>query len=189
MIRTPFRSTLRPLALAAALALGATATMTASAQNAPHMMTTDGTLLSVSAQAEAKRVPDIATVSTGVVTQAADANSAMRANAEQMAKVIAAIKAAGVPERDIQTAPVRILLALIMTGLGLAVAIPSAVAYNVFVRLNRNTLVSLNSFAHDVFAFLATGLSTGPLLSDVERTSDRVIYRFQQSSGQTREVK
>ncbi|PQA32664.1 MotA/TolQ/ExbB proton channel family protein [Amnimonas aquatica] len=79
--------------------------------------------------------------------------------------------------------------ALIMTGLGLAVAIPSAVAYNVFVRLNRNTLVSLNSFAHDVFAFLATGLSTGPLLSDVERTSDRVIYRFQQSSGQTREVK
>jgi len=79
--------------------------------------------------------------------------------------------------------------ALIMTGFGLAVAIPSAVAYNVFVRLNRNTLVSLNSFAHDVFAFLATGLSTGPLLSDVERTSDRVIYRFQQTADQTREVK
>lgn len=70
--------------------------------------------------------------------------------------------------------------ALIMTGLGLAVAIPSAVAYNVFVRLNRNTMVSLNSFAHDVFAFLSTGLSTGPLLNDVERTSDRVMARFQQ---------
>ncbi|HEY0860575.1 MAG TPA: SIMPL domain-containing protein, partial [Pseudoxanthomonas sp.] len=107
MIRTPFRSTLRPLALAAALALGAT-TMTASAQMAPHMATTDGTLLSVSAQAEAKRVPDIATVSTGVVTQAADANSAMRANAEQMAKVIAAIKAAGVAERDIQTSGINL---------------------------------------------------------------------------------
>ncbi len=71
--------------------------------------------------------------------------------------------------------------ALIMTGLGLAVAIPSAVAYNVFVRLNRNTMVSLNSFAHDVFAFLSTGLATGPMLSDVERTSDRVLSRFQQT--------
>jgi len=71
--------------------------------------------------------------------------------------------------------------ALIMTGLGLAVAIPSAVAYNVFVRLNRNTLVQLNSFAHDVFAFLSTGLATGSLLHDVEKTSDRMISRIQQS--------
>lgn len=71
--------------------------------------------------------------------------------------------------------------ALIMTGLGLAVAIPSAVAYNVFVRLNRNTLVQLNSFAHDVFAFLSTGLATGSLLHDVEKTSERMISRIQQS--------
>jgi biopolymer transport protein ExbB len=54
--------------------------------------------------------------------------------------------------------------ALIMTGLGLAVAIPSAVAYNVFVRLNRNTLVQLHSFAHDVFAFLSTGMVSGAAL-------------------------
>lgn len=67
--------------------------------------------------------------------------------------------------------------ALIMTGIGLAVAIPAAVAYNVFVRLNRNTLVSLNGFAHDVFAFLATGLATGSLLNDFQQTSDRVISR------------
>lgn len=71
--------------------------------------------------------------------------------------------------------------ALIMTGLGLAVAIPSAVAYNVFVRLNRNTLVQVNSFAHDVFAFLSTGLATGSLLHDVEKTSERMISRIQQS--------
>jgi len=70
--------------------------------------------------------------------------------------------------------------ALIMTGMGLAVAIPSAVAYNIFVRLNRNTLVSLNSFAHDVFTLLSTGLSATPLLSDVESTSDRVLSRVQQ---------
>lgn len=65
--------------------------------------TTDGTLLSVSAHAEVRRAPDIATLSTGVVTQAADANAAMRANAEQMEKVVAAIRAAGIEPRDIQT--------------------------------------------------------------------------------------
>ncbi|MEO6699804.1 MAG: MotA/TolQ/ExbB proton channel family protein [Paraperlucidibaca sp.] len=61
--------------------------------------------------------------------------------------------------------------ALIMTGLGLAVAIPSAVAYNVFVRLNRNTLVQVNSFAHDVFAFLSTGMVSGAVPGVVGRVT------------------
>jgi biopolymer transport protein ExbB len=52
--------------------------------------------------------------------------------------------------------------ALIMTAIGLAVAIPAAVAYNAFARANRNTLAELNSFAHDVFNFLATGLKSAP---------------------------
>jgi biopolymer transport protein ExbB len=52
--------------------------------------------------------------------------------------------------------------ALIMTAIGLAVAIPAAVAYNAFARANRNTLAELDSFAHDVFAFLATGLKAMP---------------------------
>ena len=90
-----------------------------------------------------------------------------------------AIRASGQGGLDQVAGPVG--EALIMTGLGLAVAIPSAVAYNVFVRLNRNTLVQLNSFAHDVFAFLSTGLATGTLLHDVEKTSDRMISRIQQS--------
>ncbi|MEH6416023.1 SIMPL domain-containing protein [Pseudomonas sp. CGJS7] len=81
--------------------------MTASAQTSPYVAT-DGTLLSVSAESEAKRTPNIATVSTGVVTQAGDANAAMRANAEQMAKVVAAIKAAGIAERDIQTSGINL---------------------------------------------------------------------------------
>lgn len=102
------RLSLRPLVLAAALALGATTAMTASAQTAPAVSTTDGTLLSVSAHAEARRAPDIATLSTGVVTQAADANSALRTNAEQMNKVVAAIKAAGIAERDIQTSGINL---------------------------------------------------------------------------------
>lgn len=99
------RFPLRPLLLATALATSLIMT-SACAQNAApggYAVPADGTLLSISAQAESKRVPDVATMSTGVVTQAADANTAMRQNAQQMAKVVAAIKAAGVAERDIQT--------------------------------------------------------------------------------------
>lgn len=47
--------------------------------------------------------------------------------------------------------------ALIMTGLGLAVAIPAVLAYNAFVRGNRVFLSRLDSFAHDLYAFLSTG--------------------------------
>lgn len=47
--------------------------------------------------------------------------------------------------------------ALIMTGLGLAVAIPAVLAYNAFVRLNRVYLAQLDAFAHDLFTFLSTG--------------------------------
>jgi len=47
--------------------------------------------------------------------------------------------------------------ALIMTGLGLAVAIPAVLAYNAFVRSNRVLLSRLDAFAHDLFAFLSTG--------------------------------
>ena len=47
--------------------------------------------------------------------------------------------------------------ALIMTGAGLAVAIPAVLAYNAFVRSNRVVLGRLDAFAHDLFAFLATG--------------------------------
>lgn len=47
--------------------------------------------------------------------------------------------------------------ALIMTGLGLAVAIPAVLAYNFSVRSNRMVLARLDAFAHDLFAFLTTG--------------------------------
>jgi len=104
------RSALRPLLLATALALGTTMTLACAQTTAVpgYAIPTDGTLLSVSAQADATRVPDVATISAGVVTQAADANAAMRANADQMAKVMAAIKAAGIAERDIQTAGISV---------------------------------------------------------------------------------
>lgn len=47
--------------------------------------------------------------------------------------------------------------ALVMTGLGLAVAIPAVLAYNAFVRTNRVYLARLDAFAHDLFTFLTTG--------------------------------
>ena len=90
----------QPLAtLLAAFAMTA-APVTALAQAAPA---SDGTLLSVSSRAEARKAPDIATFSAGVVTQAADGNAALRQNAEQMNRVLAAIKAAGVADKDVQT--------------------------------------------------------------------------------------
>lgn len=65
--------------------------------------------------------------------------------------------------------------ALIMTGIGLAVAIPAAIAYNSFARLTRNTLSKLNSFAFDVHNFLAIGIKASPLQGDARSTSDKVI--------------
>lgn len=47
--------------------------------------------------------------------------------------------------------------ALIMTGLGLAVAIPAVLAYNGFVRRNRVYLAHLDAFAHDLFTLLSMG--------------------------------
>ena len=101
-----FRSTPARLLLAGLLALGPIA-MT-QAQPHPATATSDGTLLSVSARADASRTPDVAALSTGVVTQAADANAALKANSAQMAKVVATIRAAGVAERDIQTSGISI---------------------------------------------------------------------------------
>ena len=97
------------LLLAASLAAGSFAMTSAHARTGdPPAVPADGTLLSVSARAEASRVPDVASLSTGVVTQAAAANAALKANSAQMAKVVAAIRAAGIAERDIQTSGISV---------------------------------------------------------------------------------
>ncbi len=57
--------------------------------------------------------------------------------------------------------------ALIMTGLGLAVAIPAVLAYNDCVRSNRVLLSQLDAFAHDLFSLLTTG---APISSPVLQT-------------------
>ena len=51
--------------------------------------------------------------------------------------------------------------ALIMTALGLAVAIPAVLGYNALVRGNKAILGQLNSFAHDLHAYFVTGARVG----------------------------
>ena len=46
---------------------------------------------------------------------------------------------------------------LIMTALGLAVAIPAVLGYNALVRGNKGILQKLNRFAHDMHAYFVTG--------------------------------
>ncbi|QTD45124.1 MotA/TolQ/ExbB proton channel family protein [Ottowia testudinis] len=47
--------------------------------------------------------------------------------------------------------------ALIMTALGLAVAIPAVLGYNALVRGNKQALARLGRFAHDLHAYYLTG--------------------------------
>ncbi len=53
--------------------------------------------------------------------------------------------------------------ALIMTALGLGVAIPAVLAYNYFVRVNRGTYAKFDTFAHDLHDFFATGSRVGDM--------------------------
>ncbi|WP_028918323.1 TonB-system energizer ExbB [Pseudoxanthomonas sp. J35] len=47
--------------------------------------------------------------------------------------------------------------ALIMTAIGLFVAIPAVFAYNFFSKINSATIAKFDSFAHDLHDFFATG--------------------------------
>jgi len=69
------------------------------------------------------------------------------------------IGATGQASIDVVAGPVG--EALIMTALGLAVAIPAVLAYNFFVRMNRVTNAKFDTFAHDLHDFFATGARVG----------------------------
>lgn len=55
---------------------------------------------------------------------------------------------------------------LIMTALGLAVAIPAVLGYNALVRGNKAILTRLNRFAHDLHAYFLTGARVGNAAAD-----------------------
>jgi uncharacterized protein len=92
----------------AALMLGVAALPAAAeAQQSPAItQTIAGTRLDISATGEVTRVPDVAIISAGVVTRSQTATGALSEAADRMAKVLAALKRAGVEDRDIQTSNV-----------------------------------------------------------------------------------
>lgn len=61
------------------------------------------TTFSLSAYGETRVAPDMATITLGVQTEAATAGEALKANGARMNQVMAALKKAGIAERDIQT--------------------------------------------------------------------------------------
>lgn len=67
-----------------------------------------GAVLDVVAEGRTTRVPDLATIRAGVVTQAPTAAGALSANATAMDKVLAALRRAGVQPRDLATASVQL---------------------------------------------------------------------------------
>ena len=93
-----------PLLAAAAL----TAPAAAAAQTSALVQPIAGTRLDVAATGEVTRVPDIAVISTGVVTRAATATAAIQQNATRMERVRAALKRAGIEDRDIQTSSINL---------------------------------------------------------------------------------
>ncbi len=59
--------------------------------------------ISISGHGEVKAAPDMAVVTTGVSTQAATAADALAANTTAMTALFAALKAAGIADKDMQT--------------------------------------------------------------------------------------
>ena len=93
------------LALGAAVLPAAAAAAAASAQVAPVVT---GTRLEISATGEATRVPDLAIISAGVSTRQSTASSAIQENATRMERVLAALKKAGIADRDVQTSSINL---------------------------------------------------------------------------------
>jgi len=88
-----------------ALLLATAAVPAAQAQTATPAAETmfRATTLNLAAHGETRVAPDMATITLGVQVEAPTAQAAMQQNARQMTQVIAALKKAGIAERDIQT--------------------------------------------------------------------------------------
>lgn len=89
--------------LAALLGSAALATPAMAQQPATALHAIAGTRLDINATGEATRIPDVAVISAGVVTRASTATAALEQNSAQMNRVRAALKRAGIADRDIQT--------------------------------------------------------------------------------------
>lgn len=90
--------------LLAATALAAPASSQSTVGAVPIVQ--DGTTLDINAEGRTTRVPDLAVIRSGVVSQAATAAAALADNSARMARVLAALRRAGIDARDVQTSNV-----------------------------------------------------------------------------------
>jgi uncharacterized protein YggE len=88
---------MRPLILAAWLAVAAVFPAAAQPEKMPSLITVTG-------EGEVAIVPDLAILSGGVTTNGKTAREASEANARMMNAVMSALKAAGIAQQDVQTA-------------------------------------------------------------------------------------
>jgi uncharacterized protein len=95
--------------LITALAIGAASIpASAMAQTTLPAPVLAGTRLDISATGEVTRVPDLAIISAGVQTLQPTATAAMEENATRMERVRAALKRAGIADKDIQTSAINL---------------------------------------------------------------------------------
>lgn len=73
--------------------------------------------------------------------------------------------------------------ALIMTALGLAVAIPAVLAFNAFTRRNRLWMAQLDDFAHDLYTIMTVGTKIGNESS--QKTSSKAAATASQHTQTT----
>ena len=93
-----------------ALALGAAAVPAAAGAQAAQLAIPpiQGTRLDITATGEVTRVPDVAVITAGVVTRQSTASAALQENSARMDRVLAALKRAGVTDRDVQTSSINL---------------------------------------------------------------------------------
>ena len=95
---------------AAAFAVLAAAALppAAYAQTQGQVVLAEGTLLTVNADGKSEARPDMATINLGVTTEGQTAAAALAENARRMTALTAALRRAGIAERDIQTSNVSV---------------------------------------------------------------------------------
>ena len=98
------RNWLAFLALAAAPLLPAFAQVPVTPMFTP--LGENSALLTLNAEGQSRRTPDLALFNAGVVTQGRTAAEALAENSRRMDAVIAALRRAGIADRDIQTAAI-----------------------------------------------------------------------------------
>jgi len=99
---------MRKFVLIALLAAASAAPAMAQPQAAPIMspLGPNSAILSLTAEGRSRRTPDVAMFTAGVTTQGRTASEALTENNRRMAAVVAALRRAGIAERDIQTSSI-----------------------------------------------------------------------------------